>query len=146
MLRVGEVAEQAGLSVETVRYYEKAGAITPPPRGANGYRVYSRVHAQQLAFIGSARRLGFSLKDVRSLLALAAADQPDQCGVKAIASRHLEEVRGRIANLTRIADALLTITEACPDTLGGTCPILDALLDPHCEARRPVSSPEPRKR
>jgi DNA-binding transcriptional MerR regulator len=76
MLRIGEVAKRTGIGIETVRYYEKVGAITPPSRRANGYRVYTDAHVRRLFFIRRTRELGFSLEDVRSLLALSDAARP----------------------------------------------------------------------
>lgn len=129
MLRIGEVAKRTGLGIETVRYYEKVGAVAPPPRGANGYRVYSKDHVRRLLFIRRARQLGFSLDDVCSLLALTDRDRADCRKVKAIASRHLEEINCKIADLRRVAGALRPITDECPGSDGGACPIFDALLE-----------------
>ena len=71
MFRIGEVAERTKLGVETIRYYEKIGAIAPPSRSENGYRAYTGDAVKRLSFIRRARELGFSLKDIRSLLTFA---------------------------------------------------------------------------
>lgn len=130
MLRIGEVAKRTRLGVETIRYYEKVGAIAPPSRGANGYRAYTDDAVRRLLFIRRARELGFSLKDVHSLLELADSPQPNGRKVKAIASRHLDEIGKRLADLSRMADALRILTKQCPGRVDGPCPFLDTLLCP----------------
>ncbi len=128
MPRIGEVAKCTRLGVETIRYYEKIGAIAPPSRDANGYRVYTEDAVKRLFFIRRARELGFPLKDIHSLLMLADCPRPDGAKVKEIARRHFDEVRERITDLERMAKALRVLTNECPGRTEGPCPILHALL------------------
>ncbi len=128
MFRIGEVAERTKLGVETIRYYEKIGAIAPPSRSENGYRAYTGDAVKRLSFIRRARELGFSLKDIRSLLTFADGPRPDGAMVKEIAGRHLDEVCQKIADLERMAKALRALTSECPGRVDAPCPILDALL------------------
>jgi MerR family transcriptional regulator, mercuric resistance operon regulatory protein len=65
-----QLAKLTGCNLETIRYYEKVGLLPPPPRSANGYRVYSPDLTQRLRFILRARDIGFSMEETRSLLAL----------------------------------------------------------------------------
>ena len=128
MFRIGEVAERTKLGVETIRYYERIGAIAPPLRGANAYRAYTGDAVKRLSFIHRARELGFSLMDIQSLLTLAEHPGPDGAKVKEIASRHFDEVCERIADLERMAEALRTLTNECPGRGDCPCPIVHALL------------------
>ncbi|RMD87435.1 MAG: MerR family transcriptional regulator, partial [Candidatus Dadabacteria bacterium] len=69
-LTIGKVATQAGVHVETVRYYEQRGLIPKPPRSAAGYRVYSEPYVERIRFIKRAQELGFTLKEIKELLFL----------------------------------------------------------------------------
>ncbi len=71
LLRIGEVAARAGVSADTVRYYERLGLLRPPARGGGGYRLYSEVELRRLQLIRRAKRLGMSLDEIRSLLGVA---------------------------------------------------------------------------
>jgi DNA-binding transcriptional MerR regulator len=82
---IGDLAQQSGTKVETIRYYEKAGLMPSPARTAGNHRAYSQTHADRLAFIRHGRQLGFSLESVRTLLALADEPERDCANVDAIA-------------------------------------------------------------
>src|SRR5712692_7713612 len=69
-LTIGRLAKQAGINLETVRYYERRGLLPKPPRTASGYRLFPADAALRLRFIRRAQELGFSLKEIRDLLAL----------------------------------------------------------------------------
>ena len=101
-IRRGELARRTGANLETVRYYEKAGLLPPPPRTASGYRSYDRAHERRLGFVLRARELGFPLVEVRALLKLV--DERDQPCAEAsrLAAAHLTEVRAKIADLKRM--------------------------------------------
>lgn len=123
---IGLAADQSGVNVETIRYYERIGLVPAPPRDAGGRRVYSSGEVRRLAFIRRARALGFSLDDIGSLLALSRAG--GSCdAVKAITEGHLERVRGKIAELERMARVLGETAARCADGTAPGCPIIDAL-------------------
>ena len=65
---IGELAKQAGLNIETVRFYEREGLLPAPPRSASGYRCYDRRHLEAIHFIKRSQALGFSLREIRQLL------------------------------------------------------------------------------
>ena len=123
---IGALAKRAGVSIDTVRYYEKSGLLSPQARLASGYRRYSDLQLSRLRFIRRAQELGFSLKDVRELLGLS--KQRDVARVKRAAERKLVEVEQRIVALERIRGGLAQLVTACPGHgLAKECPILKAL-------------------
>src|SRR5262245_45760823 len=89
---IGELARHTGTSAETIRYYERIGLLAKPGRTRGNYRAYGRAHLDRLSFIRRSRELGFSLDQVRALLALTSRrDQPCDA-VDAIAKTHLDEI------------------------------------------------------
>ncbi len=126
-LTIGKAAQEAGVNVETIRFYERRGLIEQPPKGA-GYRVYPREMVARIRFIREAQQLGFSLRETQELLALRANPNADCADVRRQALRKIEEVDQRIADLGRIRAALQTVIEACPGRGGlQACTILEAL-------------------
>jgi MerR family mercuric resistance operon transcriptional regulator len=112
---IGKLANGAGVGVETVRFYESKGLITQPPRPADGgYRDYPIEMVHHIRFIRNAQQLGFSLKEVKELLALESGSDT-QCGdVRVRANAKLNEIEEKIAGLNRIKTALVALIEACP--------------------------------
>ncbi|WP_309090057.1 helix-turn-helix domain-containing protein [Phenylobacterium sp.] len=130
MLSMGRLAQASGVNVETVRYYERIGLMPEPSRTAGGHRTYDEGHRRRLSFIRRARELGFTLEQVRELLRLA--DQEAQpCGaVVRIAGAHLDEVRRKIADLTRLEAILAGAVARCETTASGPdCAVLEMLSD-----------------
>lgn len=114
-MRINEIAKGAGVGVETVRFYESKGLITQPMRPQNGgYRDYPIELAHRIRFIRSAQQLGFSLQEVKELLALESGPQTQCRDVQERAEIKLNEVEEKIANLTQIKTALETLIDACP--------------------------------
>ncbi len=123
---IGALAKQAEVGIDTVRYYEREGLLKPRTRLASGYRRYTEQELTRLRFIRRAQVLGFTLSDIRELLALSA--HRDVGRVKAKAAAKLVDVEARIAELTRMRDALARLVEACPGHgYAEDCPILNAL-------------------
>jgi MerR family copper efflux transcriptional regulator len=123
---IGALATRAGVSIDTVRYYEKSGLLAPQVRLASGYRRYSELQLSRLRFIRRAQTLGFTLKDVRELLGLSR--QRDVARVKRAAEKKLAEVEQKILALQRIRSGLAELVTACPGHgQANDCPILNAL-------------------
>jgi MerR family copper efflux transcriptional regulator len=123
---IGTLAKRAGVSIDTVRYYEKSGLLAPEARLPSGYRRYSDTQVSRLRFIRRAQELGFTLKDIRELLGLS--KQRDVAKVKRAAEKKLEEVEQRLIALTRVRDGLATLVATCPGHgRAADCPILKAL-------------------
>ena len=127
-LGIGQLAKRGGVGIDTVRYYERNGLLEPRGRLASGYRRYGELEVARLRFIRRAQALGFTLKEVKELLALSA--QRDVGRVKRSAQAKLRDVETRIADLVRVRDGLATLIDACPGHgRAADCPILRALSE-----------------
>lgn len=105
-LSIGRAAEAAGVGVETIRFYEREGFIERPARPATGPRLYSPELVERIRFIQDTQRLGFTLADVRELLALEADAAAGRPGVAERAAEAIAEVRAKIKGLHRLTDRL----------------------------------------
>ena len=105
-LLIGDVAERTGLSAPTIRYYESIGLLPAPVRSATGYRRYPEAVVEELRFVKKAQTLGFSLEEIREILALSRAGDTPCSHVLDLSRRHLQAVEDRIAQLTRFRDQL----------------------------------------
>ena len=126
-LNIGSVAEAAGLPAKTIRYYESIRLIAPAGRRANGYRSYSEADMRTLAFIKRARSLGFSVQEVRELLALWRDKRRKSATVKALTAKHIEDLDRKIAELRWMRKALAHLVDACHGDARPDCPILGDL-------------------
>ena len=125
-INIGDLARHAGVSVETIRYYEREGLMPQPSRMRSGRRVYAPSDIKTLAFIRKARRLGFPLDDVRSLLALRGPD--NNCDdVKEIAQRHLMQVRSNMRTIIEVERILTDALARCPGGATRDCTLLEVL-------------------
>jgi MerR family mercuric resistance operon transcriptional regulator len=126
---ISELATRAGVGVETVRFYERQGLISQPPKPSDGgFRSYSQATAERIRFVRQAQDLGFSLKEIDALLSLRADPTTDCADVRERAQTKLEEVNNKIARLTAIQSALKSLIDACPGQGAvRSCSILEAL-------------------
>jgi Hg(II)-responsive transcriptional regulator len=127
-MRTQQVAEQAGVNTETLRYYERRGLVPVPPRTPGGYRDYPASTVQLLRFVKRSQALGFSLTEVEDLLELADGG-PENCdSAHALAMAHVTDLDRRIGELQRMRAALVTLADSCvrprPDR---HCPLLQAI-------------------
>lgn len=127
-LTIGKVARGAGLAIDTVRYYEREGLLQRPARTPAGYRQYSADVVAQLRFIRQAKDLGFSLSEIKELLALRVTPGKSCADVRAHAEYKITDVDRRIASLKRMRGALVKLASACSGKGPvSQCPILEAL-------------------
>jgi len=125
---IGELAEAAGVGVETLRFYEREGLLPEPPRNAAGYRLYRNDAVRRIEFILNAKELGFTLAETRELLDLRVTDIVGCDDVAARARAKVEVIDARIRELKRVQGALDELISACAaNEETGECPILDAL-------------------
>lgn len=123
---IGQLAKRAGVGIDTVRYYERSGLLAPRGRLASGYRRYSETELARLRFIRRAQVLGFTLKEIRELLALSS--KRDVSLIKRHAQTKLADIQQRLTALERMRDGLMTLIAACPGRgIAADCPILKAL-------------------
>ena len=126
-LTIGELAKAAGVNLETIRYYERIKLMPPPARTEGGHRSYSVEHGGRLAFIRRARELGFTIEEIRALLALAAPGRASCAEVRSIAEAHLADVRAKLSDLTRLERILCDTVAKCSGGASPVCPVLDML-------------------
>src|SRR5947208_16646587 len=97
---IGELSKHSGVNIETIRYYERIKMLPAPPRTASGRRVYGPAETRSLAFIRRSRELGFTLEEIRVLLALPTDDGKHHCAeVRQLAASHLAHVSAKTADL-----------------------------------------------
>lgn len=125
--RIGDLASYVGVRVETVRWYEKAGLLPIPGRTEANYRIYDEADRKRLAFIRRARDLGFSIDQVRALLALADDRSGDCHRVDAMAAEHLRDVERRISDLEAMRRELSSLLSSCAGGTLAECKILETL-------------------
>jgi MerR family transcriptional regulator, copper efflux regulator len=102
LMKIGELAKLAGSGIDTVRFYERQGLLPPPQRQASGYRRYESSDVARLRFIRRAKALGFTLVEIRDLLALSGRPEDDMGSLKAAANEKLADVELKLAELTRV--------------------------------------------
>lgn len=129
-LTIGRVAKQAGVNIQTVRYYERRGLLPPDGRRESGYRLYTKEAVKKLRFIRNAQSLGFSLDEIARLLHLRVGRMV-QCGkIKKQAQERLRIVQDKLAGLRAMEKVLNRLIRTCA-ARGTTdhCPILESLED-----------------
>lgn len=128
-MKIGELSRATGTNIETIRYYERIGLLPAPDRTAANYRSYGDAHRARLAFVRHSRELGFTIEEVRSLLDLS-DDPTRECDeADRIATRHLEQVEEKIAQLTLLRDELTRIVGRCRGGVAADCRVIEALGD-----------------
>ncbi len=125
-LRTGEVAEQAGVNIQTLRYYERRGLLAEPVRTNGGHRLYPPDTVALLNVIKAAQRLGFTLDEVAELLEAGRRRHPTP-GLRQRAIDKIAEIDARIADLTAIRTTLTGVVDARCDSLT-TCTCADCPL------------------
>lgn len=126
-LIIGELGKLTGTKVETIRYYERIGLFAAPKRTAGNYRAYGAEHLNRLSFIRRSRDLGFSLDQVRALLALSDDRDRPCAAIDTLAKAHLAEVDRKIADLRALRCELSNMITQCHADTVGECRIIEAL-------------------
>ncbi len=128
VLNIGEVAKRTGVTVETVRFYEKKGLIAPPARSESGYRQYPPETVKRVRFIQHAKEAGFTLKEIGEILALRRQHGTTCADIKLHATQKIEAVDQKIEDLRRIRQALERLILKCRGRgPSRECPILEEL-------------------
>lgn len=132
-LKIGELAQQTGVAVGTLRYYEGLGLLHPIKRGDNGYRYYSPNAVQQVQFIKKAQVLGFSLEEIRKVADVRDRGEPPCDLVKVLLDSKIDQFEAKIEQMTafkaELEDYRNTWTSMFPEQLDGpeVCPLIDSV-------------------
>ncbi len=127
-LTIGHLAKQAGVNLETVRYYERRDLLPRPPRSASGYRLFPVEAARRLRFIRRAQDLGFSLKEIRELLSLRVSRTTRSADIRARAEAKVADIEAKIRSLESMKKTLRKLTRICDGCAPmAECPILESL-------------------
>lgn len=135
-MKIGELAQIAQTTVETVRYYEKEGLLPETTRTAGNFRVYGPAHQERLRFIRNCRALDMSHEEIRTLLGLT--DQPAEgCGaINTVFDEHMAHVDERILELIQLKEQLATLRQRCQtERAVDACGILQGLAAMETEAK-----------
>lgn len=129
-MTIGQLAKQAGVNIETVRFYERRRLLTPSSRKPSGYRLYSPADLSRLRFIKQAQTWGFSLHEVEELLNLRVQSSASCQQVKQRTQAKLAQVEKKIDDLERLAKGLRKLTRSCEKgEMTEYCPILKSVED-----------------
>lgn len=112
-LTIGKLAREAGINLETVRYYERRGLLPKPPRTASGYRLFPADAALRLRFIRRAQELGFSLKEIHELLALRISPRTTSAEIRKRAEAKIADIEHKIETLASMRKSLRKLTRSC---------------------------------
>ncbi len=127
-LTIGRLARQAGVNLETVRYYERRGLLPRPPRSASGYRLFPAETARRLRFIRRAQQLGFSLTEIGELLSLRVSRRTTSAEIRARAETKIADIEAKIKSLESMKKTLRKLTTVCDGCAPlADCPILESL-------------------
>ena len=128
-LKTGEVARQAGVNVETLRFYEREGLLPEPPRRTSGYREYPPDTVQRIRFIQRGKELGFTLREIKGLLELRVDPDTTCVELRDRATEKVADVKQKIADLKAIERALRKLINTC----SGSGPVDDCPILKHLE-------------
>lgn len=121
-MRIGELAEQAGISTKAIRYYEQIGILTPPARTASGYRTYDEVALGRLGFVRAAQAVGFTLGEIRQIIAFRDDGQAPCAPVSDLLQRHAADLDARIRELQALRGELAQLAERATTLDPEQCP------------------------
>ncbi|MCO5113396.1 MAG: Cu(I)-responsive transcriptional regulator [Bdellovibrionaceae bacterium] len=126
-MNIGEAAKVSGINAKLIRHYEAVGIIPKATRSESGYRNYSEADVNILIFVKSARRLGFSMKEIKKLVSLWRNKSRSSSEVRNLALAHVQELEDRIAELDSMVKTLKHLAKKCHGNDRPECPILDEL-------------------
>ena len=129
-MRIGELAKSAGVTPDTIRYYEREGLLPSPQRTESGYRDYGPDAVNDMQFIKKAQALGLKLSDVREVLEISSGGKPPCEHVRATVSGRLAEVEERLRELralrATLRDTLERLDRAPPPKAGCRCVVIES--------------------
>ena len=140
MWTVGEIARQAGVNLETVRYYERRRLLPSPPRTHSGYRLYDQQSLKRIRFIRRAKALGYTLTEIRELLGLQIRQAGPDAKLRSKTQEKLADIELKIQSLSHIRDLLAELVQRCGSQTPSRCkcPILENLERPEDHENLPL--------
>ena len=131
-LTIGAFAKAAGVNLETIRFYQRKGLLPEPAKPYGSIRRYGQADVTRVRFVKSAQRLGFSLDEIAELLRLEDGTHCEEAS--RLAEHKLKDVRGKLADLTRMETTLSELVGACHARKGNiSCPLIASL-----QAEKPI--------
>lgn len=132
-LTIGRLAKKVGVTVDTVRFYERCGLIAEPARTKANYRIYPEADVERLHFIVQAKKLGFTLHEIKEILTLRHDPAASKADIKQRTEIKIKDIKDKIADLAKILAALEHLADSC-DGHGSLddCPILAAMSSGNC--------------
>lgn len=128
ILTIGQLAKQAGVNIETIRYYERRKLIPEPPRRESGYRQYSLNYVRRIRFIKQAQAVGFSLTEIAELMALRLGPETPNDEVRKQAEAKIVDIETKLQRLYQVEQALYEVISACDEgRQTGSDPMIEAL-------------------
>jgi MerR family Zn(II)-responsive transcriptional regulator of zntA len=124
---IGQLASYSGVTIDTVRVYERQGLIKAPERRSNGYRHYSKDYVKRINFIKWAQTLGFTLKEIKKLLTIYHSSTHACEEILCQLETKLNIVESRVKELLRFESVLKSTIQTCNKTMGEHCPVMEAL-------------------
>jgi DNA-binding transcriptional MerR regulator len=121
-MRIGELAEQAGISTKAIRYYEQIGILTPPARSPSGYRSYDQTALGRLGFVRAAQAVGLTLGEIRQVIAFRENGQAPCAHVTDVLQRHAADLDVRIRELQQLRGELRQLAERAATLDPEDCP------------------------
>ncbi len=139
MLKIGQVATECGVSVDTLRYYERLGLLPRAARTQSGYRLYDPRVIERLRFIKRAQSFGFTLEEIKQLLQLPTAEPRTCAEVLQVIARKLEDLDRRYEEIKRLRRELSAYKAECERAVAGrkSCPVIEDFLHPSSRASKP---------
>src|SRR6266536_5047273 len=127
-ISTSELGKRGEVNLETIRYYERTGLLSKPPRTNSGYREFSPDSVRRVRFIKRSQELGFSLKEIKELLALRIAPGSTRADVRKRAEAKIADIEEKVQHLRAMKKALVRLTESCCGSgPASECPILENL-------------------
>jgi len=126
---IGTLSKLTGVNIETIRYYEKEGILPKPRRSSGGHRLYKDEDIKRLFFVRRSRELGFSIREINSLLSLVQVGKYTCAKVHDLTVEHAREIEQKIADLKKMEQVLLEMAAKCSGGDIPECPIIDTLYE-----------------
>lgn len=139
-LTIGNLAKQAGVHVETIRFYQRRGLLREPPKPVSGFRVYPAEAVDRVRFIKRAQELGLTLNEVANLLRLGDGHCAE---TREMAQQKIAVLEAKIADLAALRQVLMDLVKRCETETTGTCPIVVSLSDASCPPDAHPTSRDP---